>query len=86
MVDFPTRNTNILDLILTNIPNKLHHIQGFEDILRTDHQLISFDVDLKIPKKPDVKRTVYNFKKANWEGLKDLYTNKKTLGYMLCPE
>jgi hypothetical protein len=75
LVDFPTRINNTLDLLLTNIPEKVMNVHGFEDIINTDHTLISFDVDFKICKKPEVKRSVYNFKNANWSGLKQVLAN-----------
>jgi hypothetical protein len=37
LVDFPTRGENTLDLILTNIPNKIQNVTGFDDVLTTDH-------------------------------------------------
>lgn len=46
VIDFPTRNNNILDLLLTNIPDKISNIKGFQDILNSDHQLIEFSMDL----------------------------------------
>ena len=55
LVHFPTRNNNILDLILTNIPDKIHNLHGYDDIISTDHKLIGFDLDLRVPKKPDIK-------------------------------
>ena len=75
MIDFPTRNNNMLDLILTNIPEKISDIHGFDDILNTDHKLVSFVLDFNIPKEPKTKRFVYNFKKANWDALKEVLTN-----------
>ncbi len=82
LVDFPTRINNTLDLLFTNIPDKVTNIpdkvtnvHGFVDIIATDHTLISFDVDFKICKKPKVKRSVYNFKNANWSGLKQVLTH-----------
>ena len=75
LVDFPTRINNTLDLLLTNIPEKVMNVHAFEDIIATDHTLISFDVDFKICKKPKVKRSVYNFKNANWSGLKQVLAN-----------
>ena len=62
----------MLDLVLTSIPQKICSVQGFDDILKTDHKVISFDINLKVEKKPKIKQCVYNFKKANWEGLKEL--------------
>ena len=66
LVDFPTREENTLDIILTYIPTiySLCNIYGFGDIISTDHKLISFELDLKITKKLNIKRVVYNFKKV----------------------
>ena len=75
LVDFPTRINNTLDLLLSNIPEKVMNVHGFEDIIATDHTLISFDVDFKICKKTKVKRSGYNFKNANWSGLKQVLVN-----------
>ena len=80
MVNFSTRNKNVLDLVLTNIPNKVNDVHGFDDIISTDHKLISFNIDLRLHKKPIIKRTVYNFKNADWSGLKDLLKNTPWLG------
>ena len=66
LIDFPTRNDNLLDLLLTNIPDKISNIKGFQDILNSDHQLIEFSMDLRIKsQKPHVKQRLYNFKKAD---------------------
>ena len=37
VVDFPTQQENLLDLVLTNIPDKIVNIVGFYDILESDH-------------------------------------------------
>ena len=66
LVDFPIRRKNILDLILTTIPTNVQRIHGFDDIICTDHKLISFKLDLKVPKGSKTKRAVYNFKRADW--------------------
>ena len=58
LVDFPTRGKNILDQILTTIPTKVQHIHGFDDIICTDHKLISFELDLKVPKRSKTKRVL----------------------------
>ena len=72
LVNFSTRGDNTLDLILTNTPNKVSNVQGFDDILNADHKLVSFNINLKIQKKPKAKRSIYNFKNANWSGLKEM--------------
>ena len=77
MVDFPTRFENTLDLILTNIPDKIENLKGFDDVLPTDHKLISFEINLKIERKPKVARFVYDFEKADWFTLKVLFSNTR---------
>ena len=75
LVDFPTRLNNTLDLLLTNIPDKVMNMHGFQDVIDTDHTLVSFDLDLNIYKKPKIKRSVYNFKNRNWSVLKEILMN-----------
>ena len=73
LVDFPTRLNNTLDLILTNIPDKVINMHGFQDVNDTDHTLVSFDLDLNIYKKPKIKRSA--FKNGNWSVLKEILMN-----------
>ena len=47
----------------------------FNDIICTDHKLIGFELDLKVPKRSKTKRVVYNFKRADWSGLKETLRN-----------
>ena len=70
VIDFPTRNDNFLDLLLTNIPEKISNIKGIQDILNSDHQLIELSIDLRIKSRRHLQRRLYNFKKADWNGLK----------------
>ena len=60
----------MLDLVLTNIPDKISNIKGFQDILNLDHQVIEFSMDLQIKSQPHIKQRLYYFKKADWSGLK----------------
>ena len=61
---------HVLDLLLTNIPEKISNFKGSWDILNSDHQLTEFSLDLRIKSQPHIKRRLYNFKKAEWIGLK----------------
>ena len=38
--------------------------------MNSDHQLIEFSMDLRIKRQPHIERRLYNFKKADWNGLK----------------
>ena len=40
LVDFPTRLNNTVDLLLTNIPDKVINMHGFQDVIDTDHTLV----------------------------------------------
>ena len=55
IINFSTRGNNILDLVLTSMPDKIVNVQGFDDIIDTDHKLISFDINFKIQKLTKVK-------------------------------
>ena len=81
LVDFPTRIDHTLDLILTNIPDKVVDIHGFEDVINTDHKLISFTLDFNIRKIPVTKRYVYNYKSVNWNALNESLMNVPWLVY-----
>ena len=54
----------------TEVKPKISNIKGLQDILNSDHQLIEFSMDLRIKRQPHIKRRLYNFKKADWNGLK----------------
>ena len=59
-------------MILTSIPQKIYNVHGFDDILKANRKVISFDINLNVEKKPKIKRRVYIFKKADWVGLREL--------------
>ena len=47
-----------------------------EDIINSDHKLINFQINLQVPKRnPSLKRSVYKFKCADWNGIKQTLTN-----------
>ena len=77
LVNFPTRGENTLDLSLTNIPDKIQNVAGFDDVLETDHKLINFEINLKIQRKSRVERLVYDFAKSDWSSLKVLLSNSR---------
>ena len=52
---------NTLDLILTNIPDKIQNVAGFDDVLESDHKLINFEINLKIQRNPRIKRPSLRF-------------------------
>lgn len=70
LIDQPTRGDNILDLLLTNFPDKVKQLERFDDVINSDHRLFEFVLNFNINKKPPTKRKVYNFKTVNWDALR----------------
>ena len=72
---YPTRHNNILDLVLTTVPdNILNYLscvsaETFE--ISSDHHLTFFDFLLFTKQKGCDKRTVFNFHLADWSGFLD---------------
>jgi hypothetical protein len=69
LIDFPTHTRgNILDLILTNIPDRIHNIEDKGRLGRSDHCVISFEVDMAITKKQPT--VIKNWKTADWQSIR----------------
>jgi hypothetical protein len=69
LIDFPTHTKgNILDLILTNIPDRIHNIEEKGRLGRSDHCAISFEVTAAMPKKQPA--VVKNWKRADWASIR----------------
>ena len=60
----PNKDTNILDLVLTNVCDMVSSIQIVDGIRGSNHNAVDF-VIMKLLRKR--KRTVYNFNKADWD-------------------
>ena len=69
----PTRRNNVLDLVLTNVPNlvNIHEVLSpTEAEAFTDHNIILFDV-LISPKSPvNMNRTVFDYQRGNFDALR----------------
>jgi hypothetical protein len=70
-----TKAGNILELILSNINEPITEIIAGYHPFRSDHFLLNFNLDLKIKQLPALTRTVYNFKRANYEAIHRELTN-----------
>ena len=64
-----TRGNNILDLVLSTIPDSVSKIHVVESI--SDHSVVISDLILKVKPTRKVKRKIYIYKKADSELLKD---------------
>ena len=70
MVDFPTHiKGNCLDLIVTNMPEKIDNICEVGRLGRSDHCMLQFD--LRIDSKfESSRRRMANWKRANWDRIR----------------
>ena len=69
---YPTRHNNILDLVLTTAPDNVVYLSCVSAKtmdLSSDHSLTFFDVLLHIKSTGFDKRTVFDFHRADWNGL-----------------
>ena len=62
---------NTLDLILTDKPDHIHSINcdSFNERYGSDHFPIRLKLKHNVRRKMSSKRTIYNFKRADWDGL-----------------
>jgi hypothetical protein len=72
MVSQPTRE-NILDLVLTNNIDMVMAVEVGEPI--SDHNIITFRVNVNPYRNQSSKKKFYNFDKADWSGLSELFNN-----------
>ena len=68
----PSRGNNILDLVITNVPDNVNLTQILspqDTPVFTDHHTISFDFSAFVRKPRTLVRTIYDYSKGNMEGL-----------------
>lgn len=68
---FPTRKGNILDLVLSWNSDSVVDIREGSDNIGSDHCAINFTIPFTYKPVKQPKRIIYNFKRADWEGLKN---------------
>jgi exonuclease III len=74
----PTRGNNTLDLVLTNIPNKVkicEILSPTQAELFTDHNIIVFELSMCLNQLPKIRRTVYNYRQGDFAGLRTSLEN-----------
>ena len=76
MVNFLTRFSkdgtgNILDFVLLWDPTLVSDLREGCDNIGSDHTAIAFEIPISCKRVKQPKRTVYNFKRADWSGLKN---------------
>ena len=70
---FPTRENNILDLVITSIPDKIiinELLKPSDSKILTDHSAILFELTAACSPLQKVNRFVFDYQRANFEGLR----------------
>ena len=69
----PTQVNHVLDLVITNVPNQVHNMSVLSPVqsgLKTDHAVVTFDVQMAIRAAPKIKRTVFDYGRGDFDGLR----------------
>ena len=68
MVHFPTREKNILDLILTTLPGQFQDVHSPDKL--SDHDIVSGTLKIFIPPIKKPRRKVYLYQKGDYESMR----------------
>ena len=69
VVPTPTRENNILDLVLINDPTQISDLQVHEPFGSSDHNMIYFDLQCPIPRISRAERKVYLYSQGDYDTL-----------------
>ena len=72
---YATRNSNILDLVLTTVPDFVHSVSVSEGLLDSDHRSVTFFLYINNTSFHKRPKYVLNLKKANLKELKTTLQN-----------
>ena len=76
LVKHPTRGGNILDLVFSNSNVSVDDVEVVDSIPGADHDAVHFSLAGKTPPvSPTCRRTVYNFKKADFPKFRSIINN-----------
>ncbi|CAG2247966.1 unnamed protein product [Mytilus edulis] len=68
LIEYPTRKDNILDLMITNLPNQVPRIEIMPGI--SDHDIVFMEFKITPSKLKKTPRNVPIYNKTNWETIK----------------
>ena len=80
LINAPTHyRGNILDILLSDIPSTISNIviRGHNEHVKSDHYAITFNLIFNklISRRKGLKRTITNFKKANWREINNAFND-----------
>ena len=68
-VSTPTRENNILDLVITNLPEQINRVKVIPGI--SDHNIAYLELSVRPVTRKQQRRKVWLYNKADWRGLAD---------------
>ena len=81
VVDKPTGEDKILDLLFTNNKSSLQKIEILPGIGKSDHEIVFAEIDTQPCRISKPKRNIFLYRKADWDGIRSnlnsLYTSIK---------
>ena len=69
----PTRGNNILDLMITSVPDQVsvtEVVKAIDADIATDHGIVSFEFQMALKAPPKMNRFVYDYNKGDFKGLR----------------
>ena len=82
MVLEPTREKNILDIVLTNSPDLIPRLEVIPGL--SDHDIVFFEFSVKLDRKKNALRQIMLYKRADWQAIKEEMNKLETeIGLML---
>ena len=88
-IEYPTHSKGkTLDLLLTNHSQLVNNLKVLDhnSICKSDHFPITFAVKSNIKRKKATKHKIYNFKRADWDGLNNDLCNSNWNAMLDCTE
>ena len=77
VVNIPTRNDKILDLLFTDAQSPVNRVKGMPLIGKADHDIVYVEYDIKAKRIKQASRKIFLYKRADIVGLKDLMAQFK---------
>ena len=72
----PTREKNILDLIATNIHERVNKTEVLPGI--SDHRCTLIEISMRVNRRKQAPHKIYLYKRADWQGLRDYISTNIT--------
>ena len=72
----PTREKNILDLIATNIHERVNKTEVLPGI--SDHRCALIEISMRVNRRKQAPHKIYLYKRADWQGLRDYISTNIT--------